>query len=178
MTVEKYEPPSLSVLVGRTYRDRIGRYRPRYVGNLRHPVICRGDGYQDYDEKFEDLLFGARDQGIINQEEWDEVWGIHTIVRGEDRENGAVVYAAVDIALTVEAHHIIKAATRGEIMRRITGERTIPAVIGAFLSNDSFRLLALEVGVSLDGASLEDGKLYRYFNEDVLKDIGQGKSEL
>ena len=71
-----------------------------------------------------------------------------------------------------------KAAIRGDIMRRITGERTIPSVIGAFLGDDSLRQLAQERGVSLVPASLDNAKPYRYFSQDALEAIGRGKPKL
>ena len=123
-------------------------------------------------------MLDAKEQGVVNQQEWDEFWGVHTVSRGEDWEDGSVTYVTVDIAIIVDDHHINEAATRADILRRITGERTIPTLIGAFISGDSVRRLAQERGVSLDYTSLEDAKLYRYFREDALEEIGRGKLPL
>ena len=100
MSAEKYESPPLEVTIARAYQDRTGRYRPRSVGHLRRVVIYNGDGY--YDEMLADLLDDAMDQGTIDQQEWEEAWSIHAVLRGEDRQDGSVAYATVDIAITVE----------------------------------------------------------------------------
>ena len=182
MSTEKYEPPPeyelppLEVIIARTYRDRIGGYCPYYLFGLDEVVCCKGDLH--YDEEFHSLMLDAKGQGIVNQQEWDEFWDVHTVSRGEDRQNGSVTYVTIDIAIIVEDHHIIEAAARAAILGRITGERTLPQIIGAFLSDNSLRRLAQEQGVSLVHKSLENAKMYRYFTEDALEEIGRGKPEL
>ncbi len=176
MTTRKYESPSLEVQIERAYRDRIGRFGPLTVFSLRHVVVYNGDGH--FDDRFGDLMIDAREQGIIGQQEWDEAWSIQTVLRGKDRQDGSVVFGVVDVAFNVEDHHINKAAARADILRRVTGERANAAVIGAFISDGSLRELAHRRGVYLEYASLEDAKLYRYFREDVLEEIGRGKSTL
>ena len=176
MSVEKYKSPPLEVTIARAYRDRIGRDCPYRRYGLRRVVCCKGDWH--YNDEFHDLMSNAEEQGVVTQEELDEFLDVHTVSRGEDRQDGLVTYVTVDIAIIVEDHHINKAATRAGILRRITGERTILTIIGAFISGDSVRRLAQERGVSLDYTSLEDAKLYRYFREDVLEEIGRGRLPL
>ena len=176
MSAEKYDLPPLEATIARAYRDRIGGNCPYYSFGLREVVCCKGDWH--YNKEFHGLMLDAKRQGVVNQQEWDQFWGVHTVSRGEDRQDGSVAYATVDIAITVEDHHINEAFARAAILRRITGEQTIPTVIGAFLGDDSLRQLAQERGVSLVPVSLEKAKLYRYFSEDALEAIGRGKSKL
>ena len=176
MTTEKYESPPLEVTIARAYRDRIGGNCPYFSFGLRRVVVCKGDWH--YDDEFHGLMLDAKEQGAVNQQEWDEFWGVHTVSRGEDRQDGSVTYVTVDIAITVEDHHVNKGASRADILRRITGERTIPTIIGAFIGGDSVRRLAQERGVSLIHNSLKDAKLDRYFREDALEEIGRGKLPL
>ena len=67
MTTEKYESPPLEVTIARAYRDRIG-------GNC----------------EFHGLMLDAKEQGAVNQQEWDEFWGVHTVSRGEDRQDRTI----------------------------------------------------------------------------------------
>ena len=176
MTTEKYELPPLEVTIARAYRDRIGGNCPYFSVGFRQVVCCKGDGH--YDGEFHGLMLEAKRREVVNQQEWHEFWNVHTVLKGEDWQDGSVVYATVDIAIIVEDHHINKAADRAGILRRITGERTIPTIIGAFIGGDSVRRLAQERGVSLIHNSLKDAKLYRYFREDALEETGRGKLPL
>ena len=154
MSAEKYESPPLEVTIARAYRDRIGGNCPYFSFGFRQVVCCKGDGH--YDDEFHGLMLDAKRREVVNQQEWHEFWNIHTVLKGEDWQDGSVVYATVDIAIIVEDHHINKAATRAGILQ----------------------WLAQEQGVSLAHASLEFAKLYRYFREDALEEIGCGKLPL
>ena len=176
MSAAEYELPPLEVTIARAYRDRIVRDCAHLVFDSHLAVCCKGDWH--YNDEFHALMLDAKRQGVVNQEEWHEFWKVHTVSRGEHWQDGSVAYATVDIAVSVEYHHINDADYRAGILRRITGERTIPTIIGAFLSDESLRRLAQERGVSLVHASLEDAKLYRYFREDALEEIGRGKLPL
>ena len=89
MSAEEYELPPLEVTIARAYRDRIGGNCPYFSFGLRQVICCKGDGY--YNDEFHSLMLDAKKQGIVSQQERDEFWGVHTVSRGEDRQDGRAI---------------------------------------------------------------------------------------
>ncbi len=174
-----YELPSIEGVIERAYRDRIGRnlgWRSRSLNSHRPVVVYHGDGW--YDDKFSGLLYDAKNKGVISRQDEDEILSIHTIAAGEDRQDGSITYAAMDLTVTVQDPHIARLAARADILRRITGGPVTAAIVGAFISDDSLRQFAQERGVSLLHASLDDAKMERVYPRDVLKEMYSGKVKI
>ncbi len=174
-----YELPSIEGVIERAYRDRIGRSLgrlSRLLNSHRPVVVYHDDGW--YDDRFGGLLRDARSQGTISGQDEDEVLSVHTIAAGEDRQDGSITYAAMDLTVTVQECHIDRLAARADILRRITGGPVTAAIVGAFISDDSLRRFAQERGVSLLHASLDDAKMERVFPKDVLKEMYSGKVKI
>ncbi len=143
------------------YESKVSQRIISLVGfhlDIRRPRFLKGDGVLD-EEFFIDVFDDAWEKGVITKEERGEVWNYtNNVFRGESREDQSVAYAAVRVAMTVEDRHVNQAAFRAGVMRRVTGERVVPAVIAARIG-DTQRQLASELGVALIHVSFEDVKM-------------------
>ena len=153
---DNFQSPSVEQLV---YANKVERRIMGLVGyelNVRRSRILMGGVF---DSEFFDRVLDAEEQGIITEEERTGVWDLFSVVlRGESPQDRSPVYATVKIAATIEDRHIDLAATRADVLRRATGEETIPAVVGARI-DDVRRELAHEKGVTLVHVSFEDVKM-------------------
>ncbi len=178
MTAGHYVTPPLEVTIERAYQDRIRPLiGPGYGLNLIFVVVYNGEGR--YDDRFGDMVNYALKRGIITSEEREEIWNFRTTVFvGQSLKDESAAFGVVDVALEINHSHVDRVVARAAILRRIIQEPVIPAIVGAFISDDSVRQLAEQRGVSLFPRSLDDAKMYRYFRQDVLEDLYAGKIEL
>ena len=137
-------------LRGRAYEQRIGDNIRSIVSqhlNLRKVRVLKG--YRAPDEmSFFDLIDDAHDRGIIDRQQRIDVGNIDIVLQGQDRPEGAIVYAALEVSVGVADGDITRASSRADILRQVTGEQALPVVVGANI-DEARQALASERGVAL-----------------------------
>lgn len=140
-------------------------------------MVYNGEGR--YDDRFGDMVHHALKQGIMTSQEMKEIWNFNTTVFvGQSLKDDSAAFGVVDVALEINHSHVDRIVGRAAILRRIIPEPVIPAIVGAFISEDSVRQLARQQGVNLFPHSLDDAKMYRSFRQDTLENLYSGKIEL
>ncbi len=177
--INDYELPPIEGVVEDAYRDRIGRRLGRHATirhGHHHTVIHHVDGWDN--AGIEDILYDARNRGLLSRQDEDEILRVHTITAAENPQDGSTTYAVMGLTVTVQNRHIERLAAQADILRRITGKPVTAAITGAFISNDSLRQLAQERGVDLRHVSLDDAKMERIYSKDILKEMYSKKIKI
>ena len=89
---------------------------------------------------FYELMDAAEDHGIISGQERVEAGSTDLVIRGERHPDRSFVYVALEVPVTAADSDINRAADRSEILRRATGEESMPAVVSAHLDASRERL--------------------------------------
>ena len=100
--------------------------------------------------EFMGMLEDAEDSGVITEEQYIEIQRSDVILTGRRKSDGADVYIAAEISITLSDSDITRAVQRAEILAAIVGQPSIPAVIGAYADGARTALAAANnVGVFL-----------------------------
>jgi peptidoglycan hydrolase CwlO-like protein len=99
------------------------------------------------------LLDDAEDQGILTEQERDDLIQTDVVVRGRRRTDGEEVYLIVEISWGIGVSDVQRASRRARAFTKL-GWQTVPVVAGGWLSADA-REAARQEGVVavLDGAT-------------------------
>jgi septal ring factor EnvC (AmiA/AmiB activator) len=105
----------------------------------------------DHDELCH-LLDDAEDQGILTEQERDDLIQTDVVVRGRRRTDGEEVYLIVEVSWGIGVSDVQRASRRARTFTKL-GWQTMPVVAGGWLSADA-RQAAQQEGVVaiLDGA--------------------------
>lgn len=120
---------------GKTYKQDIGdlkgellelRYlarAPAYVGRLiRRAQVLSAD-------QLVDLLENAVEQGTLTEEEKEEILLTDVVVRGRRKEDGQVVYLAIEVSWGVGPYDVERAVHRAILLSKV-GVPALPVVAG------------------------------------------------
>ena len=83
-----------------------------------------------------ELVEDAEDNGVITEEQNHELGRSDLIFAGRRRTDGADLYVAAEISITIGTSDITRAVQRAGILELVTGQPVIPAVIGAHIDED------------------------------------------
>jgi hypothetical protein len=89
---------------------------------------------------FHDLIDAARRQGLITEQQWDDVGNLDIVLQGQRVADRSTVYAALEVSITAADSDINRAASRADILARATGETAVPVVVSAHIDNARQRL--------------------------------------
>ena len=87
------------------------------------------------DNVFFRRLLNAVAQGVISEQERREVLNADIILQGERQSDQGPLYIVLEVSITVAGDDITRAHERADILARVTGEETIPAVVSAHADN-------------------------------------------
>ena len=106
-------------------------------------------GSKAFDEMpFFDILDDAESRGVIGWEQRIDVGYVDIVLQGQSHPEGSVLYAALEVSVTVGNTDIERASSRASTLQRATGSPTLPVVIGANIDQARQRF-ADEQGVTL-----------------------------
>lgn len=88
------------------------------------------------DYELTELVEDAEDNGVITEEQNHELGRSDLIFAGRRRTDGADLYVAAEISITIGNSDITRAVQRAGILELVTGQSVIPAVIGAHIDED------------------------------------------
>jgi outer membrane murein-binding lipoprotein Lpp len=103
------------------------------------------------------ILDDALDQGILTEEERDDLIETDVVVRGRRRTDGEEVYLIVEVSWGIGPHDVQRAARRARVFAKL-GWQTMPVVAGGWANTDA-RTAAQQDGVIilLDGGQVMIG---------------------
>ncbi len=107
-------------------RQRLPTYLSRFALRLR--PISNAD--------LADLLEDAFEEGRITAEQMDDAKLIDAVARVRRRSDGATIYLAAEISVSVAQHDLDRAARRATVIATATGTDTVPVVIGETIPAD------------------------------------------
>ena len=100
--------------------------------------------------EFMEMLEDAEDRGVITEEQYIQIQRSDLILTGRRKSDGADVYIAAEISITLGDSDITRAAQRAEILASVVGQPSMSAVIGAYADDARAALAAANnVGVFL-----------------------------
>lgn len=113
-------------ILERRYRERAFAY---FSPLVRRAHVVWGD-------ELAALLEEAVEQGLLLQEEADEVALADVLVRGRRREDGTQVYLVVEVSWGVGISDVQRAGRRASLLAK-TGTPTVPMVAGQWISEEA-----------------------------------------
>lgn len=97
---------------------------------------------------FYDRLYEAEDEGRITAEQSLQLQESDFLLSAQEREPQRLVYLAVEVSRTVDAHDITRARERADALLAATGTKSLGLVIGEFIAQQE-QDLARELAVTL-----------------------------
>ena len=98
-----------------------------------------------------ELLENAVDQGLLTEEEKNDVLLTDAVVRGRRKEDGGPVYLAIEVSWGIDPHDIERALRRAALLSKL-GTPALPVVAGRNMSDDVTALAqAKQVWLVIDG---------------------------
>ena len=137
-------------LRGAEYEQRIGNNISSIISqhlNIRRIRVLKGS--KAFDEMpFFDLIDDALDRGVIDRQQRIDAGNVDIVLQGQSYPDQSIIYVALEVSATIADGDIDRAGDRAEILRKATGEQTLPVVIGANIDQER-QELAAERGVTL-----------------------------
>jgi hypothetical protein len=87
------------------------------------------------------ILSLAIEKGIISKEEREDVLRLDLIVEGTLLSTEEPVFVAVEISYTIAENDVQRAVKMAEILKKATGRKVLPAVVGYRISKKAKKLL-------------------------------------
>ena len=84
----------------------------------------------DMDVQLRGVLDQAEAQGLVTEEEIDDIWVAQNILRARRATDRKYVYAVIEVSYTVNNRDIDRARDRARTLAAATGEETVAAVVG------------------------------------------------
>ena len=137
-------------LRGAVYEQRIGNNIHSIMRqhlDIRRISVLKGFKVSDETPFFE-LIDNAAQRGLIDRRQQMEVGNVDIILQGLKYPDQSLIYAALEVSITVANNDIERAEDRADTLRRATGSPTLPVVIGANIDEER-RELAAQRGVTL-----------------------------
>ena len=85
---------------------------------------------------FHEFMGAAEEQGTIDSQERTEAGSTDIVLQGQRVSDLSNVYVAVEVSVTAANSDINQAADRSDLLRRATGEESLPAVVSAHIDAD------------------------------------------
>ena len=111
--------------VAQTVRSILGQQ-----AGVRSSRVLKGPNLMT-DPGFDRQVESAEASGAITEDESDELLLLDLIVSGTRTGTRERVYAGIEVSITANADDVNRAADRAEILRKVTGEPALAAVIAA-----------------------------------------------
>jgi len=86
-----------------------------------------------------DLLENGVEQGILTDEEKDEVLLTDAVVRGKRKDDGAPIYLAIEVSWGVGPYDVERAVYRAALLSKL-GVPAMPVVAGKSITTSADRL--------------------------------------
>jgi hypothetical protein len=118
----------------------------RYL-NLGRVTVMRGSRIGS-SLQFINVLEDARDEGIIDREQFREITLLDLVFSGKRRDDNAELLVAAEVSITIGDSDIIRAAERARMLERAANRPAVPAVVCAN-ADDARRTLAEQLGVTV-----------------------------
>ena len=118
----------------------------RYL-NLGRVTVLRGARIGS-SLQFISALEDARDEGIIDREQFREITLLDLVFSGKRRDDNAELLVAAEVSITIGDSDIIRAAERAQMLERAANLPAVPAVVCAN-ADDARRTLAEQRGVTV-----------------------------
>ena len=136
-------------LRGNSYEQKVGNTISSILTERmnRRVRFLKRDNLPD-DSEFFDLLYDAEGQGVISQQERNEVAQADIVLQERGRPDADTLFIVMEVSVTVADHDITRADERAAIMERITQKTTIPIVVAAHV-DDARQQLAQDRNVTL-----------------------------
>ena len=118
---------------GTNYEAKVAQNVRSILGQqagLRSSKVLKGPNLRT-DPDFDQQVESAEASGAITEDESDELLLLDLIVSGTRAGTRARVYAGIEVSITANDDDVNRAADRAEILRRVTGEPALAAVIAA-----------------------------------------------
>ena len=128
----------LDNLAGSDYEFKVEKNIGSLAGEhlrIRRTKVLKGPR-TGLDYELTELVEDAEDNGVITEEQNHELGRSDLIFAGRRRTDGADLYVAAEISITIGNSDITRAAQRAGILELVTGQSVIPAVIGAHIDED------------------------------------------
>ncbi len=135
---------------GDTYELKVGNNIFSIVGqrlDIRPVRVLKGSRAPN-DMAFLDLIYEASDLGVITERDRIEAFEVDVVLEGRRHPERSSLYVVLEISRTVADYDISRASERAEIVRRATGEQTLPVVVCAY-ADQQRQQLAQERNVTL-----------------------------
>jgi hypothetical protein len=87
------------------------------------------------------ILSLAMEKGIISKEERVDVLRLDLIVEGTLLSTEEPVFVAVEVSYTIAENDVQRAARRAEILKKATGRKVLPAVVGYRIAEGTQKLI-------------------------------------
>ena len=97
---------------------------------------------------FLDILDDAEENGIITEEQYLEVQNLDLVLTGRRKSDGAEVYIAAEVSITIGGSDIARAAERAAILSAAIGQPVEAVVIGSQI-DDARAALAADNNVAV-----------------------------
>ena len=129
---------TLGNLIGSEYERWAARLAPRRVRD--HLSVSEGKVLQvswagSEDPNLVNAMENALDQKSVSSDDVEELLRADIIMQG--RQHDANVYLVIEASLTADSNDFDRALERAQILQRITGTRTLPAVMAEKLAQES-----------------------------------------
>ncbi len=85
-----------------------------------------------------DLMAEATQVGRITDEQADDLGEADIVLTGND-QSGNSVYVVAEVSITVQEDDVARAGRRAEVLQKASGRETIPATIGADITEEAAR---------------------------------------
>lgn len=134
--------------VGFNYEAKVAKSIGGVVGSSFRRVRVQKGATAVPNPDFLDLLDDAEEEGIISTEQHLQVHQLDLILTGRRKSDGAEVYIAAEISITIGDSDITRAAERAAILGTTLSQPVVPVVIGANV-DDARTALATANNVAL-----------------------------
>jgi len=92
-------------------------------------------------DKISKALSSAVEKGIISKEERKDVFRLDLVIEGTLLSTEEPVFVAVEVSYTIAENDVQRAARRAEILKKATGRKVLPAVVGYRIAEGTQKLI-------------------------------------
>ena len=122
--------------------------------NQRNGIIVRGGHHNSAVAEFEEAIYDARQNGVIDEREHVRINNTDVVVRATNRETRDTVYSVVEASWVIDDNDVIRARRSAEVVAKIYPDAKAVAVVYGMSINDRGRDAAEKFGVIVsDNAS-------------------------
>ena len=134
----------LGNLEGADLERKLARIAPARLCQMytfRRPQILMSEVVDSrHMEGFVDELSEANFVGVISDEQYRRITGTDMILRMRRREDGEIVYCAVEASGVIDNNDVTRAVASSDALHAVYGDKAMPVVLGYEITNDARKL--------------------------------------